>query len=98
MDGHELSHAQVRAQRIGAAAVVMTRGSQASGGYGEGVRDSLADLARIQMDRRSDEVSHKDCGVGSQGGYLFPLEPRTEEITQYYVFLSVYLALSLSRI
>ena len=49
--GMKLCHAQVRAQRMGVTADIMARDSQASNGYGETVRDSLADLARIQMKR-----------------------------------------------
>ena len=57
-------HAQVRAQRMGVTADVMTRDSQVSSGHWERLRDCLAGLARIQMDRCFAEVSHKDCGVG----------------------------------
>ena len=52
-------HAQVRAQRMGVTADVLTRDSQASSGYWDIVRDSLADLVRIQMQRCFDEENHK---------------------------------------
>ena len=44
---------------MGITADVLTRDSQASSGYWEIVRDSLADLVRIQMHRCYDEENHK---------------------------------------
>ena len=52
-------NAQVRAQKLGAPADVMTRGSQASAGYWEIVRDALSDLVRIMLIRCYDEANHK---------------------------------------
>ena len=52
-------HYQARAQRLGVTADVVTRDSQASSGYWDIVRDSLADLVRIQMHRCFDEENHK---------------------------------------
>ena len=52
-------HAQVRAQRLGVTADVLTRDSQASSGYWEIVRDSLSDLVGIQLHRCFVEKNHK---------------------------------------
>ena len=51
--------AHSRAQTSGVTADVMMRDSQASAGYWEIVRDSLADLVRIQLSRCYDEKNHK---------------------------------------
>ena len=51
--------AQVRASHMGVTADVMARDSQASTGYWEIVRDALADLVRIMLDRCYDEKGHK---------------------------------------
>ena len=52
--------AQVRGKQLGVTADVMARDSQTSAGYWDIVRDALADLVRIMMDRCFDEVGHQD--------------------------------------
>ena len=50
--------AHTRAQRMQVTADIMVRDSQSSSGYWEIVRDALADLVRIMLERCYDEANH----------------------------------------
>ena len=60
-------HAQVRAQRLGVTADVLTRDSQTSAGYWEIVQDALADLVRVMLSRCYDQNGYPELYKNCRG-------------------------------
>ena len=59
--------AHVRGQSMGVTGDVMTRDSQASGGYWESTQDALADLVRIMLQRCYDKENYPELYNGVRG-------------------------------